>query len=65
MKAIEVELEVLEKTINDLAQNQQPYPNETSKNTHKYEKAMNKLLTIMQKRYSRLHNKIAPTAGEA
>lgn len=65
MKAAEVELEVLQRLLTVLSEAVEPYPSETTKNSHKYDKAATKYHKVLSKKYQQVHNKLVPTVGEA
>lgn len=45
--------------------NTPPYPSETAKNSYKYDKARIKYAKMIAVKYAKIHNYLAPTAGEA
>lgn len=65
MKAAEVELEVLQRLLSVLTESEEPYPSETNRNTHKFDRAAAKYHKVLSKKYSQVHNKLVPTGGEA
>lgn len=65
MKAAEIELEVLQRLLTTLAESEEPYPSETGKNGHKYDRAVTKYHKVLSKKFQQVHNKLVPTGGEA